>query len=1246
MDSPIGELVERIRPYDVADLLAAVGGLQLIPENAERTVRLTALAQAAISLKHEPGKPRIGRRRLDQICSTPPLSDGPIAAAEDPAGNPFTEAFAFVGGSYIVFPGIVEEATYVLEHLVRAILLDLRPFSASAFMQEAFHLIQAGLVLSNEMAQRAGLSRGLAPRTVAGGRVIVPHAGRLEELKKAVTFEKGELAGLLESHGVHPGAIDPLALDCGAFNIDRFQIAGETLSRQPLVHAGNTIIVAEPGSLLPALRHRLVRLALEHGVHGELADRFGRAVWRDVLRSLKFLGHDPVDFELPDAPELTCFHEGLFVLDRDKALYAALVTDDLHGYGDEVFGGWQPQSLAEKLEKRSQLVEEGIFTAPSTPNEMMVLFLIETMGRWHVTGFGSPPPPMESPRLILSACDLRTIAELEGGNPLLLWKYAVASERARDRMEVRPLSQLDEFHLYRTRGYSYYMSDERLPNLLVIGPGGDGELRRKAQRQRDWHGVASFESGYIAEVTCLHDDAAVPLYVAPAHFGRVVSLLVEGVGLPVWIVADRDQSQKHPQFAGIQRRLCEMIGYWLWQFAPDISSLVGQFGGQHPVLTIRVVLLEEDRWLAEESKAVMPPSAIEPLSVAVDTATASITLNIGTAVVGMLTGSDNAGERWLMTNVLAGICQLANAINPGSGDGLANRKDDVLETHAPLGVKKALIILDPRADPRLDDHDLPRFRRLQSADTNHVLDELGLFLTDSLGLKVGPIPDARRKDILGQVVEFLYQKLQSLVSTIRGDELLDFLVAQHERITQHIAERRLTIPTRTACYGGVFDILEQLREELPRSSALALSSRFVIEYAAARPPNGPRPMSLSLYDRLLGLAHQLIDWAYLSDLIHYNIADVKLRIVPSGRLVAERDPLVRAQQSYVQAYAAQEVSLAAASFESHWWEAKVSQGQDSQDPRLVALEHATRREFGKSLSEMTVLYADIMNIGYEQDGPLKSLPLEELADRLVESLGWSRDDVSSALEVISLKPRPDFLEPGDPFRLEDVYPWRFNRGLSYIRRPLLCEERAGRSSAIWGNRHMAEAAAYLGDLCIGGRLRARSPEMKRYISRALNEAGDAFNNSVASVMEACGHIRVRRKVKKVAGEPVGGRATPMGDIDVMAGNPRRRKLLLIECKDLALARTPHELASELGSLFWGQKGKPSLIARHQKRADWVKAKTDRVLRLLGLESKGRWEVEAIVVVDQESFSSRIYQSPMPVMSLREFREEFLPRWAN
>jgi hypothetical protein len=49
----------------------------------------------------------MSRNRLKTLCNCYPFGQGAIAAAEDPSENLFTEDFIFVGGSYLVFPGVV-----------------------------------------------------------------------------------------------------------------------------------------------------------------------------------------------------------------------------------------------------------------------------------------------------------------------------------------------------------------------------------------------------------------------------------------------------------------------------------------------------------------------------------------------------------------------------------------------------------------------------------------------------------------------------------------------------------------------------------------------------------------------------------------------------------------------------------------------------------------------------------------------------------------------------------------------------------------------------------------------------------------------------------------------------------------------------------------------------------------------------------------------------------------------------------
>ena len=54
-------------------------------------------------------------------------------------------------------------------------------------------------------------------------------------------------------------------------------------------------------------------------------------------------------------------------------------------------------------------------------------------------------------------------------------------------------------------------------------------------------------------------------------------------------------------------------------------------------------------------------------------------------------------------------------------------------------------------------------------------------------------------------------------------------------------------------------------------------------------------MSLEIYDQLIALSSAIITWGFDSDYIQYDIADIKLSILPSGRIGTIREEFLKAQ---------------------------------------------------------------------------------------------------------------------------------------------------------------------------------------------------------------------------------------------------------------------------------------------------------------------------------------------------------------
>jgi hypothetical protein len=235
-------------------------------------------------------------------------------------------------------------------------------------------------------------------------------------------------------------------------------------------------------------------------------------------------------------------------------------------------------------------------------------------------------------------------------------------------------------------------------------------------------------------------------------------------------------------------------------------------------------------------------------------------------------------------------------------------------------------------------------------------------------------------------------------------------------------------------------------------------------------------------------------------------------------------------------------------------------------------------------------------------------------------------------------PRQDFLVPERPFKPRDVYPWKFGRPLSYLRRPFLRVRRDGHEELMSGFRHLFHAAGYLGMICVQGRLVANSPEMRTAISEMNDIRGERFTDDVAKLISRQGRI-VRVRISEFGEVRM---PSERGDIDVLAIDRADKVLTAIECKDLALARTPQELANQLEGLMRGaDNSEGRTVTRHGKRLVWVRQNLPAVLRHFGEDDPDRWKVRGMFVVDEPLFVVHLRNIGMDVVSLESLHADGL-----
>jgi hypothetical protein len=1209
-----------------------------MPENAGRAARFEALAHVAASIPRELHRAGIKLNRLKSVLNSGPLANFEIVKDEDPHEFAFTESFAFIDGPFTVFPGIADDTTFILQHLLKAIFRHRRQIDNQEYLDRAFQLTLAVLLLSDEIARRAGVEPDIDPVYAPESPVGVPFLNRLSQLKNAVVFHGAELEGLLRRRGVPFSALDDLTTRLGAIDLEAYRLHRGELFARPIVSVDDHYVVALPGRLLNALAHSLINLTNRADATREVVARYTQAVWETVVESLFYLDlhlATPPEADLPETPHIM---DGVFHLDTDKALYVILATDPLAEYDSQrPFSEWRVGNLPEQIKDRMDIALSLLFTSPEPPNDVLVVELVQGVGRHYALPVTRP---VGAPFLYMVAADLHTVAQLEAGNSLVLWKYAHAAQRIRQTTGINKASALDEFYLYRRSGYSYYVGDEERPTHIHLLPGYAGDLREELRRSRDWHCVRSYRRGPITdliEVTLLFSDSRIPIYVTKESIlAGATEMLVERLPLPVWVTgASYETSDAQRDNRRLRAQLVEAIGYWLWQFTTSLTSVL------FPLAAVRTHVLIEvhvDRTNAHADESTAGASAI---TVTAEEDRAQLRVNFTRGIDSLLARADNLGEREMMRHVLRGLRSL---LTPEDQEGLSDQViASILDRHAPLGVKKKLLLFDSRTVPEILRDGLPTYRPLQKADENELLDELGDYLMNVKELEIGPIPDDQRTSVLRDAVGFFYEELERFVATLSPDGLLEWLVAHQEAVTRNSSFNQLTIPTRLACFSSEAEMVKKLQEEVPRQNATIVASRFIIEYVTARPPKGLRPISLSVYDRLQALAWHITNFGFESDLIHFGLADHRMEILPSRRLGADRRTYERARSAWAPKVMRGDIRRSGEFFNVLWQDIPAADASD--DAEMEDLNAAAVAEFGFSLTEQLDFIVAAIRIGQAIDPAASQLPRDEFVTRMAREMNWGEDKASRALEMLSLYPRDNFLNPGAPYRGEDVYPWRYNRALSYLRRPFLIRYGGSDQNAavevLWGIRNLNSFWKNITALCREGRLKARSQEMVRLMGEFNRRRGDKFNDEVADVFAQDPRLIVRSRVKKVAHLRLRGDKGDLGDIDVLVVDKRRKRLLPMECKDLALARTPYEMSSEIVNLFRGSQGKKSIIELHQQRVQWVREHLLEVLEWLGVGTPKGWKIEPLIVVDRELFTPYLQESPIPIVPLEELKRAVL-----
>jgi hypothetical protein len=351
-----------------------------------------------------------------------------------------------------------------------------------------------------------------------------------------------------------------------------------------------------------------------------------------------------------------------------------------------------------------------------------------------------------------------------------------------------------------------------------------------------------------------------------------------------------------------------------------------------------------------------------------------------------------------------------------------------------------------------------------------------------------------------------------------------------------------------------------------------------------------------------------------------ELIPAKIRISPAGDILTEReilDRVVRPGAEWIvrkrhdeaaQGYGAREV------------------GADlEQKPLDPALKEALEAEYRISVEGLFSLQFALAELAEEHNQPVPVLLRSQLALWLARNERFRGGKALPLLERLTLPSRKGWLDLSQGLRPSDIDLGKFDRPWSLINRPLLALEDAQDPRLAISPLLVADATLYALSGLMDGSLNERywlTAEARRYAGAQGNAAGDKFEDELAARLRALGlEVTPRCKLSAILNQKI---PNDLGDIDALAITPDRRRLWVIEAKNLRLCRTAAEAAARMweyrGDLVTDERGRrrPDKMLRHLRRVNYLREHKERLRARLKLPDTP--EVLGLLVV----------QSPQPM----------------
>lgn len=1189
----LDKLISDLTNYDVLDFISRISSLNLIPYNQNKGLLFDKIidhilrSQMEFSEKNNIMSPKRFKQFVD---SGKKLS---VAMGIDPPEMPFIQRVLFYGNKWI-FSGTNYTPAYILQNIVDVLRSRANQFD-NGFVIVANRIVHFVLDVSTRIVEKMNYDNSVFAHHETS-EIVYPQSKEVNNLVQAIIFDEEDYDNIFDDE------LRKIVYYSKTQETDiELDYESCTFYYHPFLKIdANRFLVLNPSMLVPFAVYHILRIATEHGYRNDFVDLYNNKTWYECKQSLITLQHKKISgqalgIELLDTD---FYKEAVFSAYNDGILFVRYFCDNAQNYNfSNMFATTTIDVDAVENRWKILLDLDGVIKK----DKIYQLIIINSIGRGVRFGFREE---VSQYHMTLSPFELFCISINERNHSDFLLHYMESKKRLYNS-NITSIAEMNYLAIYTENQYSFYFNDETDSRTTILFPGyGDSvDYLNKALLAWDKQYADIPGSDYYREIVLNDEKRNIYCTIDKQEF----VLMNRFKNLDLWVTADLPSSVEE---LNIIRSVLDLLTYWFSECKKIVeknrfktkSILVKNYFNGEP----------KDYYLANN---IGDYSISDYLSYEVKGGIVNIYWS-PKAFLCLATGN-NSPEKELMKWVFSNITCF-------SEDEFDIKDFDIVFAN-PLKTKVFAIdyIQHPYFKPILE-----RVRHIPVEYEHEILDEIGDYLRNNKQYPYGVINGIEKHVLCKDIVSFLYEKLKCKVAEFNPEHFYEILHFDLEVIiySMMLAQKRYSYDI--ACYPERSEKIDSDYNEINKNS---IATKFLLEYIAAVPPSGILPLGEGDYEYMLTLCSLIIEWAHNSDMFLYKMMDNDLEILQSGRIGLKKE---RIEELVNNNYIASRKRLNAISNPSIDLYSPQDFGTSDE------LDLAFEDEFSYKYSELVSCIFEIISIGDTIKGEVKRKDIDFVCDEITSKQSLSKEKALRIISDLTLSKREDYLKPPSPFKPNDVYPWKFNRRLSFIRRPITLVDR----DLIWGNRQVYHSLRYINDLILNGRLPVRDHgKMKKYLSKLVNAKGNDFNDVVAAKLKEFGSFIVERRVKKINKKTISDQnGNDLGDIDVLVIIPSKRKIVVIEVKDFSFAKTPYEMHQQYLSIFRDDGNKLSYITRHKKRVAWIKEHLSDVIACYKLD-EGKWKVTEALVVDDSIVSNEFYHQNQTIILYSELTEDAVKR---